>query len=115
MSYLTLIITLPLSVFAVLFAVSNAGDVTLGLWPLENRVTLSVSVFGLVMLGVGFFLGALFVWLHSQKLRFMHWKQSRRAAKLEKELGDLHKKNEAQAAADVQASPSPSQLALPPK
>ncbi|MBI1214768.1 MAG: DUF1049 domain-containing protein [Alphaproteobacteria bacterium] len=93
MSYITLLITIPLTVFSVLFVVSNTGDVTLGLWPLERTFTLSSGVFGLLMLGGGFFLGALFVWIHSQKMRFNGWRATRRASRLEKELESLHEKS----------------------
>lgn len=101
MSYLTLIITLPLTVFAILFAVSNSGDVTVGLWPLDQTHTVSIWVFGLAMLGVGFFTGALFVWILGQKTRFLYWKESRRAARLEKELDALNKKQTTSAPAPL--------------
>jgi hypothetical protein len=117
-SYITLIITVPLTIFVALFAVSNTGDVTVGLWPLAQKLTLSSGVFGLLMLGGGFFLGALFVWIHSQKLRFKWWRESRRAARLEKELETLTVKNEKAAAekpADGPVSPLTGHaLALPP-
>jgi len=93
MAYLTLLITIPLTLFALSFAIENEADVILGLWPLEQKLTLQTWQFGLGMLGAGFLSGALFVWLLSQKTRFLYWKESRRAARLEKELGDLHAKH----------------------
>lgn len=92
MAYLTLLITIPLTIFAVLFAISNDGDVALGLWPFDGRYTLPVWLFGLGLLGSGFFLGALFVWLLAQKTRFRYWQESRKSARLEKELEAIHAK-----------------------
>lgn len=112
MSYLTLVITIPLTVFAILFAVSNSADVTVGLWPFEKEYTLSVWTFGLAMLGAGFFLGSLFVWILSQKTRFQCWKESRRAARLEKELEALNRK---QAASAIALQGEEGQSALPAK
>lgn len=113
MSYLTLIITIPLTLFVILFAVSNNADVTVGLWPFEKEYTVSTWVFGLAMLGGGFFLGALFVWILSQKTRFQCWKETRRAARLEKELEALNKKQAAAPAATAQATEE--QISLPAK
>lgn len=113
MSYLTLIITVPLTIFAILFAVSNSADVTVGLWPFEKEYTVSTWIFGLAMLGAGFFLGALFVWILSQKTRFQYWKETRRAARLEKELDALNKKQASPPAAPAQGAEE--QVALPAK
>ena len=54
--------------------------------------TVPLSLLGLGLLGAGFFLGALFVWLHSQKTRFRYWRESRRSARLKKELDALSAK-----------------------
>ncbi|MDE1151970.1 MAG: hypothetical protein PW788_05465 [Micavibrio sp.] len=90
MKYLTFIITVPLSIFAVLFAVSNDAEVQLSLWPFENTYKTGVNVFGMGFLGLGFFLGALFVWILNQKMRFKYWKETRKTARLEKELDALN-------------------------
>lgn len=90
--YLTYIITVPLTIFAILFAFSNSGDVTFYVWPGDDALSHTVPVWalGLGFLGVGFFCGALFVWILDQKTRFRYWRESRRAARLEKELDRLH-------------------------
>ncbi len=92
MAYLTLLITIPLTVFAILFAISNGDDISVGLWPLEGRYALPVWIFGLGLLGCGFFLGALFVWLPAQKMRFRYWQESRKSSRLEKELEAVYAK-----------------------
>ncbi len=92
MAYITLFITVPLTLFAVLFAVSNTGDVTVTLLPFDGKLTLGVYELGLGMMGIGFFFGALFVGIHSQKVRLNAWKQKRRAERLEKEIDGLREK-----------------------
>ncbi|MEZ0260577.1 MAG: LapA family protein [Alphaproteobacteria bacterium] len=94
MAYITLLITIPLTIFAGLFSLSNTGIVTLGLWPFENKVDFGVNIFGLAMLGIGFLLGALFVWIQYQKIRLKLWQESRKTARLEKELDSLRQKPE---------------------
>lgn len=86
LSYVTLFITVPLTIFAALFAFSNTADVTVSLFPLEEEITIQLSLLGLGMLGIGFLSGALFVWIHSQKTAFRGWRAARRAERLEKEL-----------------------------
>lgn len=103
MPYVTLIITIPLTIFAVLFAISNGDDITLGLWPFDAKYTTPTYLFGLVMLGGGFFLGALFIWLLSQKTRLRLWQESRKTARLEKELDALHAKTKDPAPAALPA------------
>jgi uncharacterized integral membrane protein len=96
MAYLTLIITIPLTLFALAFAASNSTAVKAGLWPLEQTWELPLSILGLGMLGTGFLSGALFVWLLYQKMRYRYWQESRKVARLEKELDSLHQKAEAE-------------------
>jgi uncharacterized membrane protein YciS (DUF1049 family) len=104
MAYITLLITIPLTVFAALFSLSNTGIVTLSLWPFENKVDFGVNIFGLAMLGIGFLLGALFVWIQYQKIRLKLWQESRKTARLEKELDSLRQKAET---APTQITPVP--------
>lgn len=120
MQYLTLLITLPLTVFAVLIVLSNGSDATLYLLPDDKDFALTLPLWqvALGLLGGGFFLGALFVWLLHQKARFRYWQESRKTARLEKELEKLHadevaRKDLAAAAAAKNAVPA-AVAALPP-
>jgi len=90
MKYLTWLITVPLTLFAVSFALSNDAEVQLSLWPFENTYKFGVNVSCLSFLGLGFFLGALFVWILNQKMRFKYWQETRKSARLEKELETLN-------------------------
>lgn len=106
MQYLTLLITLPLTVFAVLVVLSNGADVTFYLLP-DDKVfsaTLPLWQLALGLLGGGFFLGALFVWVLHQKARFRYWQESRKSARLEKELEKLHAEETARKDAQAAAS-----------
>ena len=98
MQFITLLITLPLALFAVLVVLANPEPVTLFLWPEDEVLSLSLPLWQMTvgLLFGGFFLGALFVWLLSQKTRFRYWQESRKSARLEKELEDIHSKAEAE-------------------
>lgn len=93
MNYLLLLITVPVTVFAVAFLVSNPQDVEVALQPFDGTHAMPLGLAGLVLMGAGFFLGALFVWLNAQTTRFRCWKETRRANKLEKELADLQSRD----------------------
>lgn len=93
MNYILLIITVPLTLFALAFAASNAQDVTVRLMPFSETWTAPLGLVALGMMGAGFFFGALFVWMHGHKARFRHWRDARRADRLEKELTALQAKN----------------------
>ena len=92
MAYLTLIITIPLTLFALAFAASNSASVKFGLWPLDQTWDVPLSILALGMLGLGFLSGAGFVWIMYQRLRFHHWQHKRKIARLEKELDGLNQK-----------------------
>ena len=92
MAWLSLIITIPLTIFAVLFAVSNAQVVPVALWPFEGTIDWPLSAVGLVLMLSGFLCGAVFVWMQAQKTRFKLWQETKRADRLEKELDLAHKK-----------------------
>lgn len=92
MQYLTLLITLPLTVIAVLVVLSNGADVSLHFFPDDKTFTLTAPLWQIVLgfLLAGFLFGALFVWILHQKARFRYWQESRKTVRLEKELEKLH-------------------------
>jgi len=107
MQYLTLLITLPITVFAVLLVLSNSAAVTLYLLPDDAAFAVTLPLWQI----------ALFVWLLHQKARFRFWQESRKAARLEKELEKLHaediarKDRELAAVATTNtAQPAPAQI-----
>lgn len=86
MSFISFLITVPFTLLALSFAASNALDVSFSFFPFDKVYTAPLNVTALSFLAVGFFSGALFIWIHSQRTRFLYWKEKRRAARLEKEL-----------------------------
>ena len=66
-----LLITLPIAVVAVSFAVSNRDRIALELWPLPGDMELPVYLMVLVPLVVGFLIGGLVAWLSGGKHRHL--------------------------------------------
>lgn len=93
MRYLTLIVTLPLSLFILLFVVANRARVDVFLYPGADGVTWPLYSIALLMLVLGFIGGSLIVFIYAQRTRIKLWQESRRAARLEKELDLLQQKN----------------------
>jgi len=92
---LSLLITLPLTIILVVFAVSNRGDATVSLWPLPIALDLPVFVLVLAPLGLGLFGGLAWLWAPLTLAR-------RRARKAEARVAAL----EAKAAAPVATVPA---------
>lgn len=58
-----LLIGIPLLTLIVMFALSNTQPVQLGLWPLDYRLELPLSVAVLAGMAIAFLAGGLIVWL----------------------------------------------------
>lgn len=94
MGYLTLFITIPLTLFVLLFAASNTSVVPVSLWPLDDVLTIPLSTIGIGLLCAGFIAGAVFVFLYAQKIRLRWWQEKRKNRQLEKDIENLRKKLE---------------------
>ena len=57
------LLTLPVLVLLVLFAISNTGPVRLGIWPTDWSIELPVAVAVLGAAAVSFVIGGILVWL----------------------------------------------------
>ncbi|MBV9521698.1 MAG: LapA family protein [Alphaproteobacteria bacterium] len=79
------LLTLPLTVVAADFAVSNREAVSVGLWPLPDFAT-PLYVVVLVALAAGFLAGELVGWLAAGPRRRKLRVQARRIEALEREL-----------------------------
>lgn len=84
--HLSWILTAPIAVLVVLFAVSNLDSVTLSLFPLPYDLTVRVYLLTLIVLFVGFVLGSIVTWIADRKRRRLTRIQGRRLAELEHEL-----------------------------
>ena len=69
MRHLTWIITLPLLILFVVFAVANRTAVDVNLWPLDIRVSLPLFLTVLASLFVGFVVGGAVSWLSGHRTR----------------------------------------------
>ena len=85
-----ILISLPFTLLALSFALSNDQAVTLGLWPLTPDFLpaweTSLAVAGLTLMATGFLAGALYAGLWTQRLRFKLWQTERKQARLAKDL-----------------------------
>ena len=86
MKYFSWIITLPVTVVVVIFALSNMHEVTFGLWPFDDTFTLELFIAVLATFLVGFLCGGIVVWFSDGKVR-------RRARKAEFEAAGLKQEN----------------------
>jgi uncharacterized integral membrane protein len=77
------IVTAPIAVVVVLFAVSNMDTVTLHLWPLPYDMTIWIWALTLIQLFVGFLLGAIVTWIGDRRRRREARALGRRVAELE--------------------------------
>ncbi|WP_374310719.1 lipopolysaccharide assembly LapA domain-containing protein [Dongia sp.] len=83
MNRLAWIVTLPVALLVILFALMNRQEVSLSLWPLPWDLTAPLFLFTLGAILFGFLFGALATWLSGGTTR-----QKLRAAK--RELADAH-------------------------
>lgn len=104
MRYLTWIVTIPVALLAVLFAVSNRETVAFGLWPLPFTLDLPLYLAVLGVLVVGFVAGGLVVWVGQHRHRRTARKASARVLQLERDLDDT---NTRLRAAEERAMPRP--------
>jgi lipopolysaccharide assembly protein A len=86
---ITALFALPFTLLIILFAVSNRALVTVELFPLPGQAILPLYLLVLPLLALSFFLGALLMWVLGHGARATARRESKRAQKLEKELGSL--------------------------
>ncbi len=83
------ILTLPLIVVAVVFAIANREPITLDLWPLEASPRLPLFVILLACVAFGLAVGGLATWLSAAPTRRRARQARRRVAELEREAAHL--------------------------
>ncbi|MDE1148799.1 MAG: LapA family protein [Azospirillaceae bacterium] len=86
MRYLSWIVSIPLSLVAIVFAISNRDGVTLGLWPLVDTITVPAFALVLVSLVVGFAIGGVVSWLSAGRHRRAARKEKARADQVQRDL-----------------------------
>lgn len=86
MRYLSWIVTLPIALVAVLFAVSNRDVVTWALWPLPFTLEAPLYLATLVALLAGFLAGGFVVWNAQRRHRRRARREADRVLFLEREV-----------------------------
>lgn len=87
--WISLLVTLPVTIAVVLFAVSNRNMVAAELFPLPFTLEAPFYLYVLVSIIVGLLTGAAVTWIYGHNVRATARRESKRAARLEKELIDL--------------------------
>jgi len=104
MKRLSWILTLPLMVVAVVFAIANREVVVLDLWPLAMTIQAPLFVVVLGAAVVGLFAGAVVAWFSGGSTRRRAREARRRAAELEREVAYLRGAAEKERLADAPRS-----------
>ena len=87
------ILTLPVTIAIVLFAVSNRQLVDLHFWPLSESLEVPVYAAGLVTMLAGFLIGGLVVWFGALEIRQRALTAERELRTLESRLSDARDEN----------------------
>ena len=69
MKHLSWIITVPVAVVVIIFAISNRQGVAIDLWPFEIRFELPLFLLALGCILVGYFIGAAAMWVSEGRVR----------------------------------------------
>jgi uncharacterized integral membrane protein len=80
------ILTFPLTVVIIVFAVANRRFVPVDLWPFEAAVEVPVFALGLGGMLIGFLAGAVVMWLSGRKQRRQARTARSRIAELERQV-----------------------------
>jgi len=92
LKYILWIVSIPLMVLAVVFAVANRGMATIDLWPLDMTLLVPMYLVVLVPLLVGFLLGGIVAWISAGSARGKARHALYRAEQLERENARLRSK-----------------------
>lgn len=92
--YLSWIVTIPLGIIVISFAVSNREPVALGLWPLPFEVEMPLFLPVLGALVVGFVTGGAIAWWSGGRTRRLARRQSSRLKSLTSEVETLRSRDE---------------------
>ncbi|MDA0341562.1 MAG: LapA family protein [Proteobacteria bacterium] len=102
----TSIVTLPITIAVVLFAVSNRNIVEVQFWPLPGTLDLPLYVIGLVTMVVGFLIGGVIAWLGGAESRHRARMAERDIRSLEIKLSDAQRETE-----EARAKAAPAKIA----
>ena len=101
------LITLPLSLFVILFAIANTETITTQIAFFDYSFDIPQYVLGLGMLVIGFICGGLLVWLNLYGYRIRYWQAKRKITKYEDEMTALKEKQMAKSRDLIEEEPLP--------
>jgi lipopolysaccharide assembly protein A len=105
----------PLGILLVLFAVSNRGPVSVGIWPFTESITAPAFVVALVPFALGLVLGAAFAGLGTMRAHWRHRGAARKVRRMEEQMADLRAQpTPPRSGAPTRVPPRPS-IAAPPR
>jgi uncharacterized integral membrane protein len=99
------LVTVPVALVAVVFAVSNLDKVPVGLWPLSDVLVMPLYLVVLGALGLGFVAGELVAWINGGRWRREARRRQRRIESLERELQATQAQLPQHGASGVPAAP----------
>jgi len=103
---------LAVAIVLAVFAVSNRGTISLGLWPVPDVVELPLYLIILACLLVGFLAGELAAWMAGRHWRREVRRSARRIASLERDLAAVRAERESVSIrAERESGPAPTRLA----
>jgi lipopolysaccharide assembly protein A len=118
MKRLSWIVTLPIAVAAVLFAVSNREPVTIEIWPLPWQIQAPAFLILLGSLAVGLIIGLLLSWLtggeRRQRARELAHENERLAAELDELRRQAAERSRTTSQPATPNLPAPGPVATPP-
>lgn len=80
------VLTVPIAVVAIVFAVSNNGPAPVSLWPLDVRLDLPVYAVAFLGILIGFLAGATTAWISGRKWRRLARREARDISGLTRDL-----------------------------
>jgi uncharacterized integral membrane protein len=91
---ISFLVTFPITIFVILFAVSNRDMVPMALWPLPGSLEAPLYVLVLVCVAAGFLLGGGIVWSGELGHKRRAARAERRAEDLEREISVMRIREE---------------------
>ncbi len=82
------IITIPLTLLVIAFALTNRGPVVVGLWPFDELVEMPVYLLALGLLALGFLAGSAFAGIGTLAARLRARREAKRAEAAERKLAE---------------------------
>lgn len=100
------IVTIPIALVAISFAVSNREAVTIALWPLPGVINAPLYLVVLLPLVAGFLAGGLIAWVASARTRRALRRQTTRIDQIEAEILTAKGRPDAEPATPPRIPPS---------